>query len=128
MKSNMNIDDDDSDEGNRKGGQVRFSHTQSTELERVFSLQKYVSPQERKQLARSIDLSERQVKTWFQNRRAKWRRIKLEDEMRARMADNKNTTRHDSTTSSKHDENESIQTSETDFRLDFRVREERRMC
>ncbi|XP_066934798.1 hematopoietically-expressed homeobox protein HHEX-like [Clytia hemisphaerica] len=84
------IRDDESDEGNRKGGQVRFTHTQSTELERVFSVQKYVSPQERKQLARSlrsIDLSERQVKTWFQNRRAKWRRIKLEDEMRNRMAD-----------------------------------------
>lgn len=155
-----NISDDDSDEGNRKGGQVRFSHTQSTELERVFSLQKYVSPQERKQLARTIDLSERQVKTWFQNRRAKWRRIKLEDEMRNRMAEGKPLTRHDSTSSSKVDDSETIpslsesstqfraseidyrstsesefrqsenefQQPKTDFRLDFRVREENRVC
>lgn len=80
--------DDEIDDGNRKGGQVRFSHTQSSELERVFSIQKYISPQERKQLSRTLDLTERQVKTWFQNRRAKWRRIKLEDEMRVRMTEN----------------------------------------
>ena len=68
---------------NRRPGQIRFSHVQSSELERVFSVQKYITPQERKPLARNLDLSERQVKTWFQNRRAKWRRIKLEDEMRS---------------------------------------------
>jgi len=80
---------DDRNDSKRKGGQVRFSHVQSVELERVFSLQKYISPQERKQLSRFLQLSERQVKTWFQNRRAKWRRIKMETEMRRRMAHDK---------------------------------------
>ncbi|GCC21261.1 hypothetical protein chiPu_0019728 [Chiloscyllium punctatum] len=60
----------------RKGGQVRFSNDQTVELEKKFEIQKYLSPPERKCLARSLQLSERQVKTWFQNRRAKWRRLK----------------------------------------------------
>ena len=52
---------DDRNDSKRKGGQVRFSHVQSVELERIFSLQKYISPQERKQLSRFLQLSERQV-------------------------------------------------------------------
>ncbi|XP_004209529.2 homeobox protein ceh-28 [Hydra vulgaris] len=70
----------------KKCVQVRFSHSQSTELERVFLVQKYISPYERKQISRSLDLSERQIKTWFQNRRAKWRRLKAEDELKIRVA------------------------------------------
>ncbi|XP_072353843.1 hematopoietically-expressed homeobox protein hhex-like [Scyliorhinus torazame] len=60
----------------RKGGQVRFSNDQTVQLEKKFEIQKYLSPPERKRLARNLQLSERQVKTWFQNRRAKWRRLK----------------------------------------------------
>ncbi|PIK44122.1 putative hematopoietically-expressed homeobox protein HHEX-like [Apostichopus japonicus] len=62
----------------RKGGQVRFSNDQTMELEKKFENQKYLSPPERKKLAKLLQLSERQVKTWFQNRRAKWRRLKQE--------------------------------------------------
>uniref|UniRef100_T1IIS6 Homeobox domain-containing protein n=1 Tax=Strigamia maritima TaxID=126957 RepID=T1IIS6_STRMM len=62
----------------RKGGQVRFSSDQTAELERKFDEQKYLTPPERRKLAKILRLSERQVKTWFQNRRAKWRRLKQE--------------------------------------------------
>lgn len=62
----------------KKGGQVRFSNEQTVELEKTFEKQKYLSPPERKQIAKMLQLSERQIKTWFQNRRAKWRRLKQE--------------------------------------------------
>lgn len=58
----------------RKGGQVRFSTQQTSTLERRFCEHKYLSPEERRNLATQLKLSDRQVKTWFQNRRAKWRR------------------------------------------------------
>lgn len=58
----------------RKGGQVRFTTAQTGALERRFNASKYLSPDERRALAATLRLSDRQVKTWFQNRRAKWRR------------------------------------------------------
>lgn len=58
----------------RKGGQIRFSHQQIIDLEKRFNKSKYLSASERKRIANRINLTERQVKTWFQNRRAKWRR------------------------------------------------------
>uniref|UniRef100_A0A0N4ZH42 Homeobox domain-containing protein n=1 Tax=Parastrongyloides trichosuri TaxID=131310 RepID=A0A0N4ZH42_PARTI len=64
----------------RKGGQIRFTNEQTDALEHKFDNHKYLSPQERKKLAKSLSLSERQVKTWFQNRRAKWRRIRKDGE------------------------------------------------
>lgn len=45
----------------RKGGQVRFSNDQTIELEKKFETQKYLSPPERKRLAKLLQLSERQV-------------------------------------------------------------------
>ncbi|KHN81088.1 Hematopoietically-expressed homeobox protein HHEX [Toxocara canis] len=64
----------------RKGGQIRFTNEQTDALEQKFGTHKYLSPQERKKLAKNLELSERQVKTWFQNRRAKWRRIRKDGE------------------------------------------------
>uniref|UniRef100_A0A914H4B2 Homeobox domain-containing protein n=1 Tax=Globodera rostochiensis TaxID=31243 RepID=A0A914H4B2_GLORO len=58
----------------RKGGQIRFSNEQTDILESTFINKKYLNNAERKRLAKMLTLNERQVKTWFQNRRAKWRR------------------------------------------------------
>ncbi|XP_060525007.1 hematopoietically-expressed homeobox protein hhex-like [Cylas formicarius] len=58
----------------KRRNQVRFSNSQTKALENKFSSQKYLSPDDRKVLAHALKLTDRQVKTWFQNRRAKWRR------------------------------------------------------
>ncbi|KAK2175876.1 hypothetical protein NP493_701g01019, partial [Ridgeia piscesae] len=82
----------------RKGGQVRFSNEQTVDLEKKFESQKYLSPPERKSLAKSLQLTERQVKTWFQNRRAKWRRLKQDTSKDTTEADGEDVgTTHDAT-------------------------------
>ncbi|CAD7084258.1 unnamed protein product [Hermetia illucens] len=58
----------------RKGGQIRFTPQQTRSLESRFASAKYLSPEDRRHLAIQLKLSDRQVKTWFQNRRAKYRR------------------------------------------------------
>ena len=60
----------------RKGGQIRFNQRQTSHLERLFANQKYLMSADRRVVAARLGLSERQVKTWFQNRRAKWRKLK----------------------------------------------------
>ncbi|KAI6229627.1 Homeobox domain protein [Aphelenchoides besseyi] len=64
----------------RKGGQIRFTNEQTDALEHTFDNNKYLSNVQRRKLAKTLSLSERQVKTWFQNRRAKWRRVRKDGE------------------------------------------------
>lgn len=45
----------------RKGGQVRFTPQQTQSLERRFANHKYLSPEDRKQLAAQLKLTDRQV-------------------------------------------------------------------
>lgn len=51
------------------------------QLERMFETQKYLSSVERHQLADLLNLTDTQVKTWFQNRRMKFKRQHNEREL-----------------------------------------------
>ncbi|XP_071802721.1 barH-like 2 homeobox protein [Asterias amurensis] len=51
-----------------------FTDHQLNSLERSFERQKYLSVQDRMELAASLNLTDTQVKTWYQNRRTKWKR------------------------------------------------------
>ncbi|RCN42888.1 homeobox domain protein [Ancylostoma caninum] len=44
-------------------------------LEERFATQKYLTSTERSSLAEELKMSDAQVKTWFQNRRTKWRLV-----------------------------------------------------
>ncbi len=53
-----------------------FTASQLKFLEELFRAKKYLTLLERSKVARHLELSEKQVKTWFQNRRTKYRRQK----------------------------------------------------
>lgn len=52
----------------KKRSRAAFSHAQVFELERRFSVQRYLSGPERTELAKSLRLTETQIKIWFQVR------------------------------------------------------------
>ncbi|TRY84084.1 hypothetical protein DNTS_008929 [Danionella cerebrum] len=66
---------------NKKRSRAAFSHAQVFELERRFSLQRYLSGPERADLAGALKLTETQVKIWFQNRRYKTKRRQMASEL-----------------------------------------------
>ncbi|MEE6485751.1 hypothetical protein FKM82_014388 [Ascaphus truei] len=53
---------------------TKFSSEQLEELETSFNEHRYIGSSEKKRLARVLKLSEIQIKTWFQNRRMKFKR------------------------------------------------------
>ncbi|XP_063799719.1 homeobox protein BarH-like 2 isoform X2 [Pseudophryne corroboree] len=54
-----------------------FTESQLMGLEKKFQKQKYLSTPDRLDLAQSLGLTQLQVKTWYQNRRMKWKKIVL---------------------------------------------------
>ncbi|XP_060780796.1 homeobox protein vent1-like [Neoarius graeffei] len=70
---------EDGSEGERDGGaqrriRTKFTPKQIEKLEKIFNKHKYLDASERVQTAQSLNLSETQVRTWFQNRRMKLKR------------------------------------------------------
>ena len=51
-----------------------FSPHQIQTMEKEFAKQRYVTEDKRAELALEVNLTETQVKTWFQNRRTKWKK------------------------------------------------------
>uniref|UniRef100_A0A3P8QA47 Homeobox domain-containing protein n=1 Tax=Astatotilapia calliptera TaxID=8154 RepID=A0A3P8QA47_ASTCA len=70
---------DEGNEGRKDAGpqrrvRTKFSSEQIKKLERIFIKQKYLDSGEREKTAQKLNLTETQVRTWFQNRRMKLKR------------------------------------------------------
>lgn len=51
-----------------------YSAKQLERLESEFKVDKYLSVSKRMELSKALNLTEVQIKTWFQNRRTKWKK------------------------------------------------------
>ena len=60
--------------GKPKKSRTAFTDHQLQTLEESFEKQKYLSAYDRHELAAKLKLSDTQVKTWYQNRRTKWKK------------------------------------------------------
>ncbi|XP_020619117.1 homeobox protein Nkx-6.1-like [Orbicella faveolata] len=67
----------DKPETKKRRKRTIFTSDQLKRLESAFDRQQYLVGTERERLARELNLSETQVKIWFQNRRIKWRKEHL---------------------------------------------------
>lgn len=68
--------DKDNSKANKKKKKARttFTGRQIFELEKQFDAKKYLTASERSDMAALLNVTETQVKIWFQNRRTKWKK------------------------------------------------------
>ncbi|XP_069837910.1 homeobox protein vex1-like, partial [Dendropsophus ebraccatus] len=70
MKSPGSLSEEESSSRPR----TKFTAEQLQELEKSFKEHRYIGSSEKKRLSKVLNLSETQIKTWFQNRRMKYKR------------------------------------------------------
>lgn len=71
---NLNLFNNRPQPKKKRKSRTAFTNHQIFELEKRFLYQKYLSPADRDEIASSLGLTNAQVITWFQNRRAKLKR------------------------------------------------------
>ncbi|CAH1273424.1 BARHL1 [Branchiostoma lanceolatum] len=76
-------DSGDDKTSSKNKARTAFAGYQVFQLEKRFQTQKYLAAAERQELAQRIGLTDTQVKTWFQNRRMKWKRQQQEAQTQA---------------------------------------------
>ncbi|XP_061743662.1 homeobox protein BarH-like 1 isoform X1 [Nerophis ophidion] len=80
LRAHADLQDAADGKKNKKGRRSRtvFTELQLMGLEKRFEKQKYLSTPDRIDLAECLGLSQLQVKTWYQNRRMKWKKMVLQ--------------------------------------------------
>ena len=78
-----------------------FTEKQLEGLESKFADKKYLSVPDRMELASRLELSETQVKTWFQNRRMKCKKQQMQDQGSGNDTENASNSELDSDSPSK---------------------------
>ncbi|XP_023013326.1 uncharacterized protein isoform X2 [Leptinotarsa decemlineata] len=73
-QSHLNLFNNRQQPKKKRKSRTAFTNHQIFELEKRFLYQKYLSPADRDEIASSLGLTNAQVITWFQNRRAKLKR------------------------------------------------------
>uniref|UniRef100_A0A0N5AVC2 Homeobox domain-containing protein n=1 Tax=Syphacia muris TaxID=451379 RepID=A0A0N5AVC2_9BILA len=83
---------------NKKQSRPTFTGHQIFMLEKKFEQTKYLAGSDRAQLAQELNMSESQVKVWFQNRRTKWRKKEAADNALVKRGESLETSPQSSST------------------------------